>query len=247
MELAFAAAAPGFMRKGNTLIRPDGEEHIITLAPALTVQGKVSDQFTGQPIPRFRVVLGYPDSQKNPRWSSLSRDWLDFSDGQYRHVLEQPLLLGQENPGYMFKFLAEGYAPFVSRRIGPDEGSVSLDVTLRRAVEIAVRVRNVDGSPAAGVEVGLVSASSHLKLGRNGFLREEVVSAGSLLRTEVDGVFKLPADDSILRVIAASADGYGETLPSALAANPILQLQPWGHLEIKCTSGGRPKRAADTW
>ena len=145
-ELTFDAQASGFLRVDGVKIRPDGEEHIITMSPALVVHGAVYDADTGLRIPRFRIVQGWPepnpvDGTTNAHWSTIGRFWLDFADGAYTNRFEEAVLGGTKNPGYMLKFIADGYAPFVSRAIGPDEGDVQLDVVLHRAVATVVTVQ----------------------------------------------------------------------------------------------------------
>jgi len=53
---------------------------------------------------------------------------------------------------FMFKFEAEGYAPFVSRVVRNDEGEVRLNVKLRAAAKRDYCLLP-DGSPAAGADV----------------------------------------------------------------------------------------------
>ena len=226
-------------------VRPDGEEHIITISPALVVHGTVYDADTGQRMPRFRVIQGWPelnpiDGTTNAHWSTIGRFWLDFANGAYTNSFEEAVLGGTKNPGYMLKFMAEGYAPFVSRAIGPDEGNVQLDVVLHRAVATIVTVRKPDGQPAGNADVGLVSPGARLWLGRGGFNHQNVQSGGSLMRTDANGTFELTPDDSITRVIVACPDGFAEAVPAALAASPVMQLQPWGQLQVIYNSGGKP-------
>src|SRR6185369_9118512 len=59
-ELAFDFGAISYMRVDGFKARPDGEEHVVTLPPALTVAGTVRDATTGQLIPRFRIGTGSP-------------------------------------------------------------------------------------------------------------------------------------------------------------------------------------------
>ena len=48
-----------------------------------------------------------------------------------------------------------GYAPFVTREVGPDEGNVQLDIALSPAPSTSVTVLSRDGQPAANADVGL--------------------------------------------------------------------------------------------
>ena len=40
---------------------PDGHEHPITLPPALVISGTVRDAASGEPVPKFRLVTGFPE------------------------------------------------------------------------------------------------------------------------------------------------------------------------------------------
>jgi len=244
-ELTFDVQADGFSRVDGIKVRPDGQEHTVTLPTALVVHGSVSDQLTGQPIPHFRIAQGWPEwnpvnNTTNADWSTIGRFWLDFANGTYSNRFEEAVVGGTDNRGYFLKFMAEGYAPYISRVIRPDEGDVQLNVSLRRASATVVTVYTPDRQPAGIVDVGLVFPGAHLNFIPGGFSHENIQTGGSLLQTGPDGTFKLPPDDSITRVIAAGPSGYAEATPAELTANPVLQLQPWGRLDVHCVSGGKP-------
>jgi RNA polymerase sigma factor (sigma-70 family) len=245
VEMKFDVQATGFLRANGIKVHPDGEEHEITISKALVVHGAVWDAATGDRIPKFRVAMGWPewnpiDNTTNAHWSTIGRFWLDFTGGTYSKTMEEGVIGGTPNPGYILKFIADGYAPFISRVIGPDEGDVELNVNLHRAAVTTVTVYNPNGQLATDADIGLVSPGARLSMNQGGFSRENVQTGGSLLRTGSDGTFVLQPDDSITRVIAASQEGYAESTPAALVANPVMQLQPGGRLEVTCISGGNP-------
>ena len=242
-EMKFDVQAAGFMRVFQVSVRPDGEEHLITLNKALTIHGIVWDEATGLRIPQFRIAKGWPewnpaDNSTNAHWSTIGRYWLDFTGGTYHDSFDEPVILGTENRGYILKFIADGYAPFISRVIGPDEGDVELNVTLHRAATTSVTVYDPDGKPAADADIALVSPHAILRLGQGGFVHDSL-SAG-LLRADASGTFVLQPDDAVTRVIAATPSGYVETTPAALSADPVLRLQPWGRLQVNCSLAGKP-------
>ena len=244
-EMNFTVSAQGYHDVEGIRIRPDNEEHLIKLSKALMVHGIVWDGATGERIPKFRIALGWPERDPitgttNAMWSNIGRFWLDFSGGTYSKSLDEGVVGGTENRGYILKFMADGYAPYVSRVIGPDEGDVELNVTLRRAATTTVTVYNPNGRPAADADIGLVFPGSRLFLTQGGFSRQDFQPAGSLLHAESKGTFVLQPDDTVTRVIAASPEGYAETTPQALSANPTIELQPWGQLEVISTSNGKP-------
>jgi len=244
-ELILDFQASGFMRVDGVTIQPDGKEHLVTLPPALVITGTVRDAENGQPIPRFRIITGWPSpdhatGKMNALWSAIDRFWLTFTGGEYRHAFEEPLVVGTENRGYLLKFEADGYAPFVSRLLGANEGEVRLDVILRPAAAMTVTVTKPDGRPAANADVGLVASGARLQIIPGGFSRSHMDNGGSLLTCDRQGQFRLPADDSINRVIVACADGYAEATRASLAADPSIRLQPWGRLEGTSYAADKP-------
>jgi len=258
-ELEFDIAASGYMRKSEIKVHPDGQEHLITLSPALIISGTVRDAETGDLIPRFKMITGWPQTNWVPdpadsaklltkvegRWPTIERYWVNFSGGTYKHVLEEPALYSDPNPGYVLKIEAEDYAPFISRTIAADEGNVQLDAAMHRATARPISVILPDGSPAAGTDIGFVVPGSHLHLMPGGFSHQSGESSTTLLRTDPGGRFRLPGDPAVTRVIAANPAGYIETTPAALAENPVLVLQPWGRLEGTCLASGQPAANRD--
>jgi RNA polymerase sigma factor (sigma-70 family) len=240
-ELKFSISASGFARLDDFSITSDDQEHVFTLSPALSVFGNVRDATSGEPVPHFRMLEGYPtwnpmDGSTNPTWSTIDRFHHDYANGIYRQTFEEAVIMGDKNPGFFLKFTADGYAPFVSRVIGPDEGEVQMDVLLRPTKEVFVTVYKPGGQPASGVDVGLVQPTSRLALMSDSFSRANVQSGGTLLTTDNDGRFKLADDNSTTRVIVISPDGYAEATPAELIANPMMRLQPLGRLEVVCAA-----------
>lgn len=243
-KFEFAVSATGFARRDKVTISTSDEEHVITLKPAVTVSGQVRDESTGQLVPKFHIVEGYPqwnpaNNSTNAEWSDLERYHHSFSDGAYSLTLSDPVVLTTSN-GWCLRFTADGYAPFPSRVIQPDETEVQLDVRLRRAKAVPVTVYNADGQLAIGVDVGLVHSNSRLTLTTSGFSRRNGRTSGTLLTTDENGQFELPPDDSITRVIVASPEGYAEATPSGMSTDKVMHMQPWGNLDVTCVAAGKP-------
>ena len=242
-EMKLRVYATGFLH-GEITVRPDDQEHTITLANALIVHGVVYDYSTGLRIPKFRIVQGWPqvnplDGTTNLEWSSIDRFWLDFSGGTYTNTFQEGVVGGQQNPVFVLKFIADGYAPFVTRVISASEGNVELNVTMERADPVTVTVYKPDGRPAALADIGLVYPGARLNLIHDRFSTQSS-SGGALLHTDANGTFILQPDDSVTRIIAVNQDGYGETTPAALLTNPTLRMRPWGRLEATTYSHGQP-------
>jgi RNA polymerase sigma factor (sigma-70 family) len=249
-ELKFSFAANGFARMDDVKLTADEQEHVITMTSALVVSGSVRDASTGELIPRFRLTQGHPEwnpmnGTTNPVWSTIDRFHHDFANGTYRQQFTEAVIQGINNPGYFLKVTADGYAPFVSRIIGANEGNVQLDVKLNPAQDPKVTVYKPDGQLAANADVSLVEPDSRLLLSFNGFSHAGVQTSGRLLITDNDGQFTLTDDASVKRVIVISPDGYAEATPAALHTNPVMKMQPLGRLEIICAASAAPAAPRD--
>ena len=223
------ANAPGYMELCGFPVQPGGPECTLSLEPELVVTGTVRDAVTGQPVPRFKLTTGRPEPQ-GPYWSTIGRFQLSFEGGTFQHTCRESVACEVTNSGYLLKFEAEGYAPFISRFIAANERLVQLDVTLQPSRPLQLTVLNPDGTPASFADVGLpdLARDNALSLVPGGF-RRRVRSDNALLRTDERGLVKCP-EDAGRRLVAASPAGYAEVEISKLA-DAVVRLQPWGRVE----------------
>lgn len=234
-DLEFDISATGYMRSDDLAIPADGTEHVIILQSALTISGTVTDATTGQPIPHFRIITGWPDENPiahttNATWSTLDRFWLSFDGGKFNYSYEEPVL-ATTDPQFMFKFEADGYAPFITRPVKATEYNVQFNVTLTPAVSAEISVLAPDGTPGSGADVGLVSPGARISLIPGGISHNNIQSGGTIFLTDNHGQFALPPDPGITKVVVANSQGYAEATPAELAANPVMNLLPWGRIE----------------
>ncbi len=245
-DLWVGVTASGLIGAGGITARAGGGELVVNLVSNLVVSGTVRDAVTGAPIPKFRVRAGKPDT-RGPYFSDIDRFVLNFAGGEFRHVYDEAVALG-ENKGYLLRFEADGYEPFVSRLIAPDEGYVELEVNLRLASFRSLAVLNPDGTPAAWTDIGLLDQAkgSCLSLAPGGFERYHYQRTdGALQKTDGNGVIKLRSTEEVHWLAAANAAGYIETNVDGLADGAGMQLQPWGRIE-----GALPedyKSRSDRW
>ena len=152
VDIEVGVSAKGYMELCGYQTRPGASELVLSLGPELVVTGTVRDGSTGELIPRFKVVTGRPEPQ-GPYWSTIGRFQMSFEGGSFRHAYNEAVVCECTNSGYLLKFEAEGYAPFTSRFIAPDERLVQLEVTLQPASTRELLVLNPNGTPAAWADV----------------------------------------------------------------------------------------------
>jgi len=232
LELRFDIFKPGFMRLSAIKLRSIDQEYLITMHAGLTVSGTVADAVTGKPIPKFRILSGWPESplpgsEPGFRWSSFDRDALNFSNGTFRHVYDEPMVTGMPNPGYGLKFMAEGYAPYVSRAIKPEEQEVTLEVELQPTAGSVVTVVSADGRPVSGADYAKTTSLSLFRLAN----RRIVAEFGSTVeRTDASGQIRLAADPELTGLMIANDEGFISLQREQLAGEFSVRLQPWGNV-----------------
>jgi RNA polymerase sigma factor (sigma-70 family) len=243
-DLTFQSFATGYMRSFENVIRPDDQLHTITLTPALVISGEVRDADSGDLLPRFRLGIGCPQptatGSKQPWWSSIDRFWPIFTGGTFRHSLEELVIGGTVNRGYIFRFEAEGHAPHVTRVYRPDEGEVRLEVKLRKAEETWITVYTPKGEVAANAHIGLVAAGSRLELAPGGFSTGASEGSTWLRKADAKGQFLLPADEAVEAVVLAHEEGYAESTMDGLRKARAIRLQPWARIEGSWQTSGQP-------
>jgi DNA-binding Lrp family transcriptional regulator len=185
--LSFEVAAAG-LRSTNVLVTVDGQEHVIKLAPALTVLGTVRDAATDKPIPRFTLSPSTGLSM-----GLIWRNGLAFKDGTFRYVDEEHLI-GSKNPR-RFKFEAEGYAPVVSREVQPDAGEVQLDIEMQPAASTTVTLLLPDGAPATDADIRLVPPGENLMVAQGGLRHPPYRGSREWPALDDQGRFTLPPCD----------------------------------------------------
>ncbi len=238
-DLTFTISKSGYAGT-EASIKPDGSEHIVTLsslqqAGALTILGTVSDAATGLPIPNFSITT-YPLHELSSGVTNFSSSpGRSFRDGHFRAV--EPL--GNDSArGWRFQFRADGYAAQTTRLVARNEGEAQFEIELPPATATTVSVLLPDGRPAAKADVAFKTAGNRLVLLPGGFARASR-NTSDIVSTDEAGRFALPADDSILTVVAAHAAGFAETTLGTLAADQTIHLQPWGRLEGLFIVGGK--------
>jgi RNA polymerase sigma factor (sigma-70 family) len=228
----FDIKATGFMRRIRVRVPADDMEHDVVLSPAMVMQGTVTDADTGRPIDRFHLVLG--EVRKTEiLLSSDERFSARFSNGRFRHVLEEPVFYGLDDPKLVVRIEAEGYAPFTSRTIRYDEGSVALDATLERAEKLELTVVDVEGRPVPWASVGLVTPGSGIALSSSGLIEKPKLGLSSIRQADGDGRVTLVKAADLDRIVAVGyqgAVGFLETSWLQLQTQATLPLAPWGRI-----------------
>jgi protocatechuate 3,4-dioxygenase beta subunit len=236
----FRITVTGFMARNGVRVPADDQEHDIVLNPALVLQGTVTDAGSGEPIPSFRLALGWTLFDPRLGKTHIQVSGLDqlsptFSGGRFRHVLEEPVMDGMDDPKLIVRFEADGYQRVMSRAIRYDEGVVPLDVSLQRTETLEVTVVDAAGRPAPGALIGLMPPGTQVLLGPDG-LMSQPGSEGfrEIHQADEEGRVKLKKKDlTVGKIVAVGSRGtlgFSETSWARLQSDTVLPLVPWGRI-----------------
>ncbi|HEX3797918.1 MAG TPA: sigma-70 family RNA polymerase sigma factor [Verrucomicrobiae bacterium] len=240
-------SADGYLEQEHETesIRPDDSEHVITLSRALFISGTVRDADSGDLLPKFRLSIGtvQPTGRGDvtPWWSPIDRFNPLLAGGQFRKSLDEPVIGGTSNLGYIFRFSAEGYKPEVTRLYQPDEGAQELDINLHKAKEVQITVYRADGTIAIGAQAGLMAPGVERSLGVGRFTSMYGALDPVWIRTtDASGQFMLPDDDGVQEIAIVDPSGFVSVAPNELRKAGVAHLQPWARVQGVVMWNGRP-------
>jgi len=232
--------AAGFASKDNLALAAD-VDHTIVLIPPTAVKGSVVDRQTGQPIPRFSLILAAAWKPGDPliwQGSSDLEQEARKAPGSFEYTTSSPA------HRYLLRVQADGYLPEDSETFAPDGTAHALTFRLIRAEPIHGTLQNPDGSTARDGFVYLVPAHrdgwiQYLDLS-NDDVEQRERSSTVHAKVGADGRFTLPPQRDNFALLALTATGSVLVPKSALHGDAVLRLQPWGHITGTVTIDGKP-------
>ena len=210
----------------------------ITLGNPLTIQGAVTDAYTGAPVSEFSVIPGFPNGDAGPRFTKESTRL--GTNGHFEIRFDSPILTSStpETFDFILKIMAPGYAPVVSRFIKPDEGTVTWDVKLKKTPAVFGWVKTATGNPVYGVNVFTFGLRDELQFNGTEICNQNL--EGEQFETDANGRFAMPPQTGDFNLAAASPAGFGLISLADFTNSPTLTLQPWCCLKGTLTRNGKP-------
>jgi RNA polymerase sigma factor (sigma-70 family) len=203
----------GWFSSRENAITADGEEHILTLCPPLTVVGRVTDAATKQPIASFKAIA-------EPERFDFARG----SNGQYE------LAITEHNQPLTLRIEASGYEPATSEPLNFGAANFTCDFQLKKLAPkdpIQGEVLLPDGSAIAGVEVALCQENA-VEMGKARFVNPD---HAIITRTDADGHFSFAAASAGRAVVAVHQEGFATVAVTPTNHSVSIQLQPWGRIQ----------------
>lgn len=219
-------------------LQATGETHLITLKPALVIQGTVIDAETRQPIPNFTYQAG---QLSGTRFSQTGSHVSNGTNGSFTQYFERESRLG-----HMLKIQAEGY----TTTFMPAEtngGLVEREFALTPSSGIQGTLLQPDGSPAADTTILLLTKDERLwgdldKTAQVGSQKWQTeTNAFDKTKTNAAGGFSLPEPGVRYKLLVASDQGVCIVSKAEFEeGNKILQLKPWANIEGQLFIEGKP-------
>ena len=206
-------------------------ELVITLRPALSIQGSVLNAETGEKVGQAEVMVGIVDPTTGDvkEWARPPGAKLVLDHG------ELDVNIPLEADAYKIRIREVGFKPFVSRAFGRDQRTV-YDYDLKLAPlnpgDLVATVVRPDGKPLAGATVRDYITTNH---------RVSVMPAGRReVRTGPDGSFPIPQSDDPYLVLFEGDDGCALVSNEDLARSTTVGAKPYSRVEGRFLIGNRP-------
>jgi hypothetical protein len=222
-SLKVCVLKPGYLTSRDNEVRPNGQEHVITIKPQFRVMGRVVDAETGERLASFKAVPGYGSSYGTlPKW--------DLGETAYGRDGQYDLSFSEAHPPYSVRVIAEGYMPSDSTPMTDDHNPQSCDFELRRAdPQKAIKGTAFlpNGRPAALIDVALCTIEKGVCISRGHVARN---SFARPIKTDEQGRFEFPPERDSHTVIAVGREGVGRAHLQGDGKPLQIRLQPWGRI-----------------
>jgi uncharacterized GH25 family protein len=209
-----------------------GIEEKRRIANAWTLNGRVIDAETSEPLTRFRVTPGRRSSAHSPWTNWQYQRATDQSNGVYE------LGLSRNGGIAVLQIDADAYLPAVSDPLEP--GARGWDFKLRKGSGPAGVLLLPDGKPAADVQVIYIGPGEQAGLRATGQLSAYSLRPGSETRTDSNGRFRFAPKLGDAEIVASSSNGFIRVSAADLATNGMLTLQPWARVSGRLMRDGQP-------
>ncbi|MBL9129179.1 MAG: carboxypeptidase regulatory-like domain-containing protein [Verrucomicrobiales bacterium] len=230
----------GYEQKRNHVLEP-GVDNVVVLRRYRTVVGRVIDADTGEPLKRFRVGVGRMPEHPGTSFYADYPGVTDYASEEGRFRVE----LNEERTDAL-QVDSEDHARALERLPEPVGDEVHVTVRLKPSPGLRGVVVDIAGRPVPAAHLAAVSAPDglgHVRTsqptliaGRLTNRREE-----SVVSSDHEGRFMVPAPPTAGRIVAASAAGFASVpVEAARQAGGKIVLQPYGRIEGSLTVLGRP-------
>ncbi|MDR2168902.1 MAG: carboxypeptidase regulatory-like domain-containing protein [Planctomycetaceae bacterium] len=154
-EVELGIYKSSFMGLNNKAMKARDDEYVLTAFPQLQISGKITDAETNKPVQNFKVYRGMGSETGDEMYWEIMPN--SNNDATY--------FISEDYPSDHFrvKIEAEGYEPAISRKISPNEGTITIDLPLKKLSTkqldeiLKGTVLNPDKTPAAEANVVLIT------------------------------------------------------------------------------------------
>lgn len=197
--------------------RTSDEEQTFELERMPVARGRVVDEETGDPVPRFTIFMGR-QPQLVVASSSLSQKFTD-ENGEFEYID-----VGGRHPFYLFAE-AKGYAGGRSDELMADEGNdlEGIEIRVYKGSVAKGRVIDTNGGAVSGATVSIVPVLSTGNSAGDGILnmlQRSMRTARRVAKTDKDGKYEVSGIPEGKFKLVANHSSFAETANEALFDMP---------------------------
>lgn len=220
-------------------IVPNDVPKTIAIPRQFELSGKVVDSETGDPVTSFSIVpVKFSSDNRRARGSVEIRHTKNFQSSEFN--------FGNLNTGgnvkrVAFRFQANGYKEFMTKKFASDAPSLRTTIRLQPAATNSVKVKEPDGKTCTDAYVWLARPEQGIRT--NSF---EDYFSNFLGRQTINqkGEFQYSSPSTKHAIVIANRSGYAEKYLEVDEDLEELTLQSWAKLEGVVYQNGKPVSGA---
>jgi len=222
IEASISPPGDSAMQLSDQALLAREEEYVFRLLPVLVVSGKAFDAETKDPINEYRVIPGLWSSETHIDWDQ--RASYQVTGGRYEVRRNYPFT------AHVIRVEAKGYYPAVSRLIKNDEGTISVDLEVRRGRDVAAKIVTPDLKPAVGAKIALGVDGKQIGI-EGGNIADGSTTSDRRIADDA-GLFQFPPQSKKFQLIITHPSGYAN-FPSEAEWDTVklIRLEPWARVE----------------
>ncbi len=217
------------------------EPYEIVLHKPATVEGRVTDAETGQPVHYFKMRQGFLQSDGTVSWNECAGDkHVPSLTGAFQWEAKNVILSWPDESAIVFGIFARGYVPAVTPKVSYGNDAGPVQIALVRGKRLAGTVADSTDAPVKGADVIWVGEKTRVWI-QDGLLQPNSATVEGIRdKTNTRGLFELLPCNTPGTLLVLHETGWAQVPVDAFEPDSTITLRPWACVQGDCYASGKP-------
>ncbi|HTQ37863.1 MAG TPA: carboxypeptidase regulatory-like domain-containing protein [Pirellulales bacterium] len=209
----------------------------VTAYSPLTIDGRVIDAQSGEPVKSFEVTPGFWEEER--RFSLLNfNPIVHGKDGQFKQTIGNVTVGPGNQNEFVVKITAAGYAAAITPPVKLGDKHEPFVIQLKKATSVSGTVVMAESQPVAQAEVYFVGPEDAAFIEGTRMNPRLTYAPDLHTKTAADGKFELPSAGEAGRILVLHDNGYAIVPTNDFVDGQNIALIPWARIEGTCSLHG---------